>query len=161
MVATPWNAISRDAHIQASQLDFVAMETNLTLPPCDDSLIDACSPADKMLLGTYAAQMAADEMPWRQRSMMLSSATQFILWWRTLYTGDDGDVCLSVVSRPDDASHRLHLRESYLCFACPDRELRHEERPFLNHFLCFMEENPPCMGATPAEHEPETQILAA
>jgi hypothetical protein len=113
--------------------------------------LDACSAEDKMLLGKYAAQLVADETPSRQRSMMLSSATQFMLWWRTLYTGDDSELCLSVVSGPDDASQRLHLREAYLCFACPDRELRQEERPFLNHFLRFMEQNPPSMAAASTE----------
>jgi hypothetical protein len=100
---------------------------------------DTGAAEDRRLLDRYSAQMVIDQLPWRTRVLRSDSAAQFLQWWRTLYTGEAYDLYGTARRWPKDESAWPYLRECYLRFACEDRDLRHEERSCLNHFLRFIE----------------------
>jgi hypothetical protein len=115
------------------------MENNrLAAAPLSDSLSGSCRCTDEKLLNRYSEQLIADDVPWRERSPMVTSAGQFLRWWREHYVGDDYEICDAAGSRPSHESEWTDLRERYLRNTCPDHALRPEERAFLNRFLRFI-----------------------
>jgi hypothetical protein len=132
--------------------------THYTLAMDTDSLVAACIPADRILLDRYCAHMLAEETPFRKRTLMLSTAAEFLIWWRTLYVGAEYEIEDRAGSRPNEESAWPHLRESFLRFACPDRDLRQEQRTYLNQFLRFVQAEPECLSDAP--EQPVDAMLA-
>jgi hypothetical protein len=115
------------------------MENNrLAAAPLSDSLSESCRCTDEKLLNRYSEQLIADDVPWRERSPMVTSAAQFLRWWRKHYVGDDYEICAAAGNRPSNESEWTTLRELYLRDACPDHALRPDERACLNRFLRFI-----------------------
>lgn len=121
-------------------LNFVTMENNNLAPAAFSGPVsDACRPADEKLLNRYSAQLIADDVPWRKRTFMLDAARRFLDWWRSQYDRDKYEMCSAAGNGSGHESMWATLRESYLRLICPDRELRADERAYLNGFLRFID----------------------
>jgi hypothetical protein len=118
------------------------------------SLSDSPAPTDEKLLSRYSAHLLTDEVPWRKRTLMLDAARQFLDWWREQYGEDKYHACPAAENWSDHESLWSILRETYLLYACPDRELREGERALLNPFLRFIN-----AGSKAAACEPVGQLM--
>jgi hypothetical protein len=129
------------------------MENNsLASAALSDSLSESCRSTDEKLLNRYTAQLIADDVLWRERNWMLTTATQFLRWWRKHYVGEGCEICATAGSRLSHESEWSNLRETYLREACPDHALRPEERACLNRFLRFIIASPQLAPCPPVLH---------
>jgi hypothetical protein len=126
--------------------------SSLASAALSDSLSESCRSTDEKLLNRYSAQLIADDVPWRERSWMLTTTTQFLRWWRKHYVGQGYEICATAGSRPSHESEWSNLREIYLREACPNHALRPEERACLNRFLHFIIESPQLAPCPPVLH---------
>jgi hypothetical protein len=138
----PKNIFATDA-VTMENTDFSA--TNF------ESLSDSPKPADAKLLNRYSAHLLTDEIPWRRRTLMLEAARQFLDWWRERYGEDKYHACPAAENRSDHESLWSVLRETYLRYAWPDREMREGERGLLNPFLRFIDAASTAVRCEPVE----------
>jgi hypothetical protein len=109
-----------------------------TTPAAFDLLSDCRLPGDFSLLTQYSAHLIAQDVACDQHALMLSSAKQFLRWWRKQFVGDEFQIPDAAGSRPVHESAWHHLREAYLRHACPHCDLRAEQRTWMNRFLHFI-----------------------
>jgi hypothetical protein len=119
--------------------DLDAMENPTFAAPATFDLLSDCRlPGDFGLLMQYSAWLLAEDIEWDQHALMLSSAKQFLHWWRKQFVGDEFQILDAAGSRPMPESAWHHLREAWLRHACPHGDLRAEQRTWMNGFLRFI-----------------------
>lgn len=87
------------------------------------------------------------------RSCWRLPARQFLDWWRERYGEDKYHACPAAENRSDHESLWSVLRETYLRYAWPDREMREGERGLLNPFLRFIDAASTAVRCEPLEDQ--------